>query len=93
MATRGERSIFQYKLPGSNGLRGVAGRDSGEFVLMNFELLTFPCREMIKLSIHMSFFQNESIYIQKTHFLCDACIVYIEKVKLQMRFLHFTFFS
>ena len=24
----------------------------GEFFLMNFELLTFPCREIIKLSIH-----------------------------------------
>ena len=23
-------------------------------------------------------FQNESIYIQKTHLLCDACIVYID---------------
>ena len=34
-------------------LRGVAGRDSGEFVLMNSELLTFPCREMIELSIHI----------------------------------------
>ena len=31
---------------------GGAGRDSGEFFLMNFELLTFPCIEMIELSIH-----------------------------------------
>ena len=37
-----------------SGLRGGgAGRDSGEFFLMDFELLTFPCREMIKLSIHI----------------------------------------
>ena len=35
-------------------LRGVVGRDSREFLfLVNFELLTFPCREMIKLSIHI----------------------------------------
>ena len=34
-------------------LRGVAGRDSGFFFLMNFELFTFPCRELIKLSIHI----------------------------------------
>ena len=35
-------------------LKGVAGRDSGEFhFLMIFELLTFPCREMIKLSIQI----------------------------------------
>ena len=52
--------------------KGGAGRDSGEFFRsMNFELLTFPCREMIKLSIHiiMTCFQNESISIQKTHLL------------------------
>ena len=37
-----------------NILRGGAGRNSGEFFfLMNFELLPFPCREMIKLSIHI----------------------------------------
>ena len=48
---------------------GGACRDSGEFFLMNFELLTFPCREMIKLSIHMTSFQNESISIQKMHLL------------------------
>ena len=40
----------------------------------------------------MTYFQNESIYIQKTHFLCDACIVYIEQAELQMRFLHYEFF-
>ena len=40
----------------------------------------------------MTYFQNESIYIQKTHFVCDACIVYIEKAKLQMHFLHYVFF-
>ena len=37
--------------------------------LMNFELLTFPCREMIKLSIHITCFQNESISIQKMNLL------------------------
>ena len=49
--------------------------------LMHFEL-TFPCREMIKLSIHIwhDCFQNESISIQKTHLLCDACIVDIDTV-------------
>ena len=31
------------------------------FVLINFELLTFLCREMIKLSIHMTCFQDEYI--------------------------------
>ena len=40
----------------------------------------------------MTCFQNESIYIQKTHLLCDACIVYIDIAKLQMRFLHYAFF-
>ena len=42
---------------------------------------------------YMTCFQNESIYIQKTHLLCDACIVYIDIAKLQMRFLHYAFFS
>ena len=37
----------------SSSLFTELGRDSGEFFLTNFELLTFPCREMIKLSIHM----------------------------------------
>ena len=68
----------------------------GNFFLMHFELLTFPCREMIRLSIqnnYLTCFQNESIYIQKTNFLCHACIVYIiEKAKLQMPFLHYAFF-
>ena len=41
----------------------------------------------------MPCFQNESIYTQKTHFVCDACIVYIEKGKLQMRFLHYAFLA
>ena len=71
----------------------MAGRDSWEFVLMNFELLAFPCRELIELSIHiiMTCFQNEPIYIQKTHLLYDVCIVYIEKANLQMLFLHYAF--
>ena len=35
-------------------IKGGAGQNSGEFLfLMNFELLTFPCREMIKLTIHI----------------------------------------
>ena len=40
----------------------------------------------------MTCFQNESIYIQKTHFLCDACIVYIEKAKLANAFAPLCFF-
>ena len=32
---------------------GGWSRFGGNFFLMNFELLTFPCREMIKLSIHI----------------------------------------
>ena len=44
--------------------------------LFSFELLTFPCREMIKLTIHVTCLKNESIYIQKAHLLCDACTVY-----------------
>ena len=47
---------------------------------------------MIKLFIHMTSFQNESIYTQKTHLLCDACIVCIDIAKLQMRFLHYALF-
>ena len=49
----------------------------GNFFLMNFELLTFPCREMIKLSGHAyTCFQNESISIyRKRIFWCDACKV------------------
>ena len=73
-------------------LRGVAGRDSGEFCLMNFELLTFPCREMIKLSIHDMFPKGNHLYTEKACCVCDACIVYIEKAKLQMSFLHYAFF-
>ena len=46
-----------------------------------------------KRNKYMTCFQNESIYIQKTHLLCDACIVYIDIAKLQMRFLHYAFFS
>ena len=38
------------------------------FVLMNFELLTFLCREMIKLSIHMTCLQDESI-IEYSYFV------------------------
>ena len=50
-------------------------RVAGRIFLMNFVLLTFPCREMIKLSIHIWRFQNKSIYMQKTRRLCYACIV------------------
>ena len=74
----------------------MAGRDSGEFFLfMNFELLTFPCREMIKLSIHnyMTCFQNESISIQKPNlFGVMLALFIIDIAKLQMRFLHYAFF-
>ena len=58
---------------------------------MNFELLTFPCREMVHT--YVTSFQNESIYIRKTHILCDACIVYIDIATLQMRFLYYAFFK
>ena len=32
---------------------GVLVEIQGNIFLMNFELLTFPCREMIKLAIHI----------------------------------------
>ena len=32
---------------------GVLVEIQGNIFLMNFDLLTFPCREMIKLSIHI----------------------------------------
>ena len=66
----------------------------GIFFLMNFELLTFPCREMIKLSIHIwhDSKMNPFLY-RKRLFWCDACIVYIDITKLQMRFLHYAFFE
>ena len=58
---------------------------------MNFELLTFLlCRQTFHA--YVTWFQNESINIQKTHILCDACIVCIDIAKLQMRFLHYAFF-
>ena len=60
---------------------------------MNFELLTFPCREMSKLSIHIGYVSKINTFIyRKTHLLCDACIVYIDIAKLQMHFLHYAFF-
>ena len=43
----------------------------------SFELLTFPGREILKLAVHMTCFQNDFSYIHKTHVLCDACIVEI----------------
>ena len=55
----------------------------------SFELLIFPCREMIKLAIHTVYvacFQNESIYIQKTVILCDACIFLKLKRMFQYNF-------
>ncbi len=58
----------------------------------SFQLLTFPGREIIQLAVHMTCFQNESIYIHKMHLLPDACIVNIDRAKLQMRFLHYAFF-
>ena len=54
---------------------GVLVEFQGAIFLMNFELLTFLCRLMIKFP-YTTCFQNESIYLQKTHLLCDACIVY-----------------
>ena len=60
---------------------------------MDVELLTFQCRELIKFPyIYMTYFQNESIYIQKTHLLCDACIVDNSKTSKCMRFLNYAFF-
>ena len=63
-------------------------------IQMNFELLTFPCREMIKLSIHMIYDMFPKwIHFYTENFWCDACIVYIDIAKLQMRFLHYAFLS
>ena len=45
----------------------MAGRIAGGIVLMDFELLTFPCREMIKLSIHTGVYDM----LPKSHFLAD----------------------
>ena len=49
---------------------------------------------MIKLSIHILHVSKMDPFmiIQKTHFFCDACIVYIDIAKLQMRFLHYAIF-
>ena len=54
--------------------RGVLVEIQGNFLKINFELLTFPC--MIKLSIHIWRFQNESMTVQKTHILvwCLQCL-------------------
>ena len=58
------------------------------FFLMNFELLTFLCLQINDQTYHTytTSFQNESIYIQKTHVLCDACIVCIDIAKLHTVF-------
>ena len=73
---------------------GCWSKFRGIFFLMNFELLTSPCREMIKLSIHIWHDSkiNPFLYI-KSIFWCDTCIVYIDITKLQMRFLHYAFLS
>ena len=72
---------------------GGANRNSWEFLfLMNFELLTFPCRDMIKLSIHIWRVSKINPFLyRERNFWCDACIVYIGK--LQMRFLHYACLS
>ena len=47
---------------------------------MSFELLTFPCGEILKLGRkYMTRFQYEyiSIHRPKTRILCDAFIVYM----------------
>ena len=61
---------------------------------MNFELLTFPCREMIKLSIHIYDVSKMNTFLyRKRIFWCDACIVYIDIAKLQMRFFPLCIFE
>ena len=66
---------------------GCWSKFRGIFFLMNFELLTFPCREMIKLSIHIwhDSKMNPFLY-RKRIFWCDACIVYIDITKLKNAF-------
>ena len=56
---------------------GGAGRDSGEFVLINFELLTFPCREMIKLSIHISHVFKMNPFLYRKRIFCVVLALFI----------------
>ena len=56
-------------------------------ILLSFELLTYPCIKIIKLAMHMTRLQNESIYIHKMHLLSDTCIVDIDTAKFQMHAL------
>ena len=66
---------FIYGIRGA----GIISGGGGTFFLMNFELLTFLCLQINDQTYHTytTCFQNESIYIRKTHVLCDACIVCI----------------
>ena len=45
----------------------MAGRIAGGILLIYFELLTFPCREMIKLSMHTGVYDM----FPKSNFLAD----------------------
>ena len=91
--------ILQQLFPGHNCLEHSMGlwawneeifkrvlvEFQGKFILMNFELLTFHCREMVTLSIHLWHVSKWKI------FLCDAVIVYIGIAKLK-GVLYYAFF-
>ena len=65
--------------------KGVLVKFQVKLCLMSFKLFTFPyMQEIIKLAIHMTYFQNDSIYLQKAHPVCDPCIVW---KNFKMRFL------
>ena len=64
--------------------------DANFCFLMNFELLTFPCREMNKLDM----LPKRIHIIYKTCLLCDACNVYNRYSKTSNAiFLHYAFKS
>ena len=57
---------------------------------MHFELLTFSCREIIKLSRRIWHGSKINVFISRKRI--KHCIVCIEKAKLQMRFLDYALF-
>ena len=47
---------------------------------------------MIKLSIHILHVSKMNPFIHRKRILCVMLALFIEKAKLQMRFLHYAFF-
>ena len=56
---------------------GAGGFSGGKFFLMNLELLTFLCKQMIKLSIHTGHDSKMNPFIYRKRISCVMLALFV----------------